>query len=486
MRFAGTLWLVVFMLSGALFAQPPKVTAVLNSVTGQPKLAPALLARVLYTPLNVSDTRHVAPIHETVFVSVSGRKALVTGIEADSNGGGAATIVIPDGLPLGVTTLLLTNAAGASSSFSISLGTYSPGLIQISTHCDGGAQVAQYNAIGLGPSVPLPPGPPNGQNPATAVIPAVTVGGRPAAVIDSYAVPNYGIYSGSFKVPADVPEGFQPVVLTIGGDSSNAINMLVGTQNYAGLPLSPGSPQVAPSSIASSSNCSMPLAKGQFSGDPLSPPQTLGGTTVTIKDSQGIARAASLLFASPTALSYIIPGDSASGSGTVVIAVDDHVVSSSAIDIQPIAPLVFFRNVYLVRVRNGAASLEQPGFTLFGKVLIDLGPETDQVYVIIPATGLRNRSSLGSVKLRLDVNGPIELPALYAGPQGAYQGVDQVNVLLPRFPPGVLGFDDGAPAPLIVDGKVANQLYVVLSQTDSAAGVAGIAEGASHRGRRPR
>jgi uncharacterized protein (TIGR03437 family) len=48
--------------------------------------------------------------------------------------------------------------------------------------------------------------------------------------------------------------------------------------------------------------------------------------------------------------------------------------------------------------------------------------------------------------------GPENLPALFAGPQGAYTGLDQVNVQLPRSLAGRGDVD----ILLTVDGKLAN------------------------------
>jgi hypothetical protein len=84
-----------------------------------------------------------------------------------------------------------------------------------------------------------------------------------------------------------------------------------------------------------------------------------------------------------------------------------------------------------VRVRDAVQSMEplrelppdeRAGFPF---QFVDLGPETDQVYLILLSTGLRNRSSLAGVSVRF---GDLEAPVEYAGPQGEYAWLDQVNV----------------------------------------------------------
>jgi uncharacterized protein (TIGR03437 family) len=50
------------------------------------------------------------------------------------------------------------------------------------------------------------------------------------------------------------------------------------------------------------------------------------------------------------------------------------------------------------------------------------------VYLTLYGTGIRNRSSLDNVLVT--ING-VSLPALYAGPQQNFAGLDQINVQLP-------------------------------------------------------
>lgn len=55
-------------------------------------------------------------------------------------------------------------------------------------------------------------------------------------------------------------------------------------------------------------------------------------------------------------------------------------------------------------------------------------PPTDQVYLILLGTGIRNAGTTGvSVKVQ-----GLNALVTYAGPQSEVPGLDQVNVLLPR------------------------------------------------------
>ena len=82
-------------------------------------------------------------------------------------------------------------------------------------------------------------------------------------------------------------------------------------------------------------------------------------------------------------------------------------------------------------------------------VPVAFGPESEQLYLLLYGAGIRNRSSLEAVTAHV---GDLELPVSYAGPQGFYPGLDQVNVLLPRSLAGAGRVD----VRLTVDGLRSN------------------------------
>jgi uncharacterized protein (TIGR03437 family) len=65
----------------------------------------------------------------------------------------------------------------------------------------------------------------------------------------------------------------------------------------------------------------------------------------------------------------------------------------------------------------------------FEAVPIDLGPETDQVFLILYGTGIRYRGNLSAATLTV---GGANAQVLYVGAQGDFVGLDQINALLPR------------------------------------------------------
>ena len=86
-------------------------------------------------------------------------------------------------------------------------------------------------------------------------------------------------------------------------------------------------------------------------------------------------------------------------------------------------------------------------------VPIDLGGPDDQTFLVLYGTGIRGRSALSSVVLKL---GGVDLKVDYAGPQGESLGLDQINVRLPR----TLANKGTIDVALNVDGQAANVLQV--------------------------
>jgi uncharacterized protein (TIGR03437 family) len=93
------------------------------------------------------------------------------------------------------------------------------------------------------------------------------------------------------------------------------------------------------------------------------------------------------------------------------------------------------------------------GQNRFVFVPIDLGPETDQLFLVLSGTGLRFRTALAAVNCKI---GGTDAEVLYAGETPGLVGLDQANVRIPRSLAGRGEVD----VVLTVDGKVANAVRV--------------------------
>jgi len=96
-----------------------------------------------------------------------------------------------------------------------------------------------------------------------------------------------------------------------------------------------------------------------------------------------------------------------------------------------------------------------PVTNLFVAAPIDLGSDTDQVYLTLYGTGIRNRSSLDSVKV-LVANVPVVVD--FAGASTTSDGLDLLHVLLPKQLRGT----GTANIVVTVDGVASNTVTVVI------------------------
>jgi len=220
-----------------------------------------------------------------------------------------------------------------------------------------------------------------------------------------------------------------------------------------------GTTTLAAEAIASAYGANLATVAQSASVVPL--PMNLGGTTVTVSDSNGISRSAELFFVSPTQVNYQVPPGVASGSATVTVSVNGDPKGIGSAQIASLSPGIFTANAtgqgvaaaIAVTVHADGSS----GYVLTflpataAAVPIDLGLDTDQVVLELYGTGIRGHSATVSCKI-----GSITLPVAYAGPQGLYVGEDQVNILLPKSLRGA-GL---LPVVLTVDGQTANTVSV--------------------------
>ena len=184
----------------------------------------------------------------------------------------------------------------------------------------------------------------------------------------------------------------------------------------------------APESIVSAFGASLATAPVAASSLPL--PTSLGSTTVNVKDSLGATRLAPLFYVSPTQINYVIPAGTATGSATV-IATNGANTSAGSIPIASVGPGLF--TTTQTGQGSPAASVttvhsdgSQSTQALSGP--IGLGSSSDQVYLTLYGTGIRGRSSLSNVSARI---GGAAASVLFAGSQGSFAGLDQVNLLIP-------------------------------------------------------
>jgi uncharacterized protein (TIGR03437 family) len=201
-------------------------------------------------------------------------------------------------------------------------------------------------------------------------------------------------------------------------------------------------------------------------------PQTGGavpGVSVAVRDQTGSERAAQLFFVSPTQINFLVPRDTVEAGATVIVTnAANGTAAHGKVEIRTVAPGLFAANAngqgvaaaVALRIRSDGAQQYEPVAEFdattgrFVARLLDLGPASDQLFLVLFGTGIRGHRGLSGVTA--SIGGIVSLPVLFAGAQGQLAGLDQVNVSLPRS----LAGRGEVNVMLSVDGKTTNAVSV--------------------------
>ncbi len=198
--------------------------------------------------------------------------------------------------------------------------------------------------------------------------------------------------------------------------------------------------EVASSSIAAVFGANL---ANTIATPPSSLPTTLAGVTVKVKDSLGVERDAQLFFVSPGQINLAFPADTADGTATVRVINNGVTAASGTVAVTNVAPGLFGMNgtgqgvaaAVLLRVKSDGTQIYEPvarfdaAQSRFVALPLELGPETDQLFLVLYGTGLRGRNQPTATGTTI---GGVTAEVTYSGPQGSLIGLDQVNVRLPR------------------------------------------------------
>lgn len=217
-----------------LEAQTPTIKTVINAASLDTRLSPGCVAVVTGSNLGTGDaTVTIGGISAPVIIDL----------------GNTLNIQVPFELPPGPANMVINVDGQNSNAMSLNLSPYSPGLVTGAGGNDAtlgtfnnpsGAFLTNANpaiptqiitlfATGLGPTNPMIPSGTVNTGAPTASMPTVTVGGENANVTaSSLSSAVFGYYQVNFQVPGDVSVGTHPVVLQIGGQTSNAVLIPVG------------------------------------------------------------------------------------------------------------------------------------------------------------------------------------------------------------------------------------------------------------------
>jgi uncharacterized protein (TIGR03437 family) len=286
---------------------------------------------------------------------------------------------------------------------------------------------------------------------ATGTFPLQYVTGADPSVANSGANPNaVTIQTGSSGNPVMVP----PYSVLRADIVTPPVATVVNSASFQ-----PGA--LAPSQLVTAFGSGFAGQTVTAAAQPL--PTTLGDTSITITDSKGAINAAPLYYVSPSQACFLIPGGVASGAASVKVTRSGRTVLTGSLTIGPVSPGVYSANgnsagvAAAAYVRTSTPNAPALVFSCSAGVAlsclstpISLGSATDTVYVTLYASGIR-----AAQNVQVFVAGQAA-PVLYAGTQGQYAGLDQINISLPA---GLAGTGE-ASVYVVADGQTSNMTTI--------------------------
>jgi uncharacterized protein (TIGR03437 family) len=279
---------------------------------------------------------------------------------------------------------------------------------------------------------------PTGQN--------VPVGNARKLVALTFSVPNSGA---SNSIP--ISFGDQPIVREVVNSNADSLTVTwtAGTISVVRAVVSVSAASFAGGDLAAEEIVAafgIGLATTTQVATTVPLPTDIGGTTVRIRDNNGVGRNAPLFFVAPTQVNYLVPAGTANGAATVTITSGDGTISVGTVNIVAVVPGLFTANASGTGLAAATAlRIKANGMTSFepiaqfdaaqGRIVpipIDLGPDGELVYALLFGTAFRNNTGLPVSATIGGVNSMVQ----FAGPQGDFVGLDQANVLIPRSTAG--------------------------------------------------
>jgi uncharacterized protein (TIGR03437 family) len=286
---------------------------------------------------------------------------------------------------------------------------------------------------------------------------------------------------GTFSAEVDFNGGSSPALLQVtdfngdgaadlavlqsgGGSGSGMVELLNNASQTHGLTnvsAAGGVTALAPGSLATAYGTDLATSTANATSTPL--PPTLNGTSVSIVDATGNATAAPLVYVSATQINYLVPSSVATGPATVTVTSGDGTQSSGQINLSSVAPGVFTLNAAnlvaadaVCASASGAQTFENVYQVTNGAVLaapLNLSGCAETVLEIF-GTGFDSVSASG---VQVTLAGS-QVQVTYAGPQGSFVGLDQVNIVIPQS----LAGSGNIPLVLTAGGQAANTVNLTI------------------------
>jgi len=310
-----------------------------------------------------------------------------------------------------------------------------------------------------------------GQVVLTAAVKAVQSGaGSPTGsvrfidTLTNVAVASAILSNGSASTTLTIAAANRPIAAVYSGDA----NFTASTSGS--LPVAINGVGITASSFAPEEVVSLFNVTGLTGDTPATLPltTTLGGVTVKVVDSTSATLQAQLygVFASAGQINLVLPKGTALGPALVTITLPGGGTLNTAMMVTSTAPGIFTasmngQGVYagqVVHVHSDGTQTVEDAAVLDSKQNayvpspINLGPSTDQVYLVLYGTGIRGASG-NQISATI---GSGSSTVYYAGSQPIFPGLDQINLLVPS---GLAGAGT-VNVVITVNGQTANAVTV--------------------------
>jgi uncharacterized protein (TIGR03437 family) len=208
-------------------------------------------------------------------------------------------------------------------------------------------------------------------------------------------------------------------------------------------------------SIASAFGENLALRAESAAALPL--PTELAGTTVTVN---GVP--APLLYVSPTQINFIAPPNLDTGTATIIVNNGNSSYAIGTSQVIAVTPAIFTADA---TGRGDAAALATLDGLNYVPQPFDVSVNGRPNILVLFGTGLRNATATNpnddngvAEATRVTIDG-LDAKVLYAGAQGQYVGLDQINV---EFPASLTGGGRRVEVVVTLNGSPANRVTILL------------------------
>jgi uncharacterized protein (TIGR03437 family) len=179
------------------------------------------------------------------------------------------------------------------------------------------------------------------------------------------------------------------------------------------------------------------LAGGTVTASTIPLPTTLGGVQVKVRDAANTERDAPLFFVSAGQINFLVPQGTGNGAATITVMRDGSAVGQGPLTIEAVGPGFFsaaangqgLAAAVVLRVKSDNTQTIEAISQNGQPIPIDLGPESDQVFLIAFGSGWRGRNTANTPTATI---GGAAADVSFAGAQGDLAGLDQANIKIPR------------------------------------------------------